>query len=45
MDTYLYLKQIMDEREANANKVKEELVKQEDMKIEKETKRIKQKQH
>jgi hypothetical protein len=27
MDTYLYLKHIMDEREATANKVKDELVK------------------
>lgn len=31
----------MEEREAHANKAKEELVKQEDLKIEKETKKIK----
>lgn len=34
----------MDQREANANKAKDELVKQEDLKLEKENKRIKQKQ-
>lgn len=45
LQTFNHLKHIIEEREANANKVNEELVKQENLKQQRENKKQQNKQH